>query len=181
MKKIILLIVSTLAAALSSQAQNIEDFFEKYKAEDEVRYVHIAPSALSVASKLASLMTYFDSDIPKKDRKIASLLSELSDDLDDVDFMFAKNDIINFQSKLKQEDLLASNNYKLLNEVCNKDEDIFIYSQVLEDDIVPSLVIVVADKYNDVTIVANLKGKMKLVKIAEIIEFSDKSSKCKDK
>lgn len=179
MKKIILLIVSTLAAAPSSQAQSIEDFFEKYKANDEVRYVRIAPSALSVASKLAVLVATFDSDVPKKNRKMARIVSNLADDLDDVDFMFTKNDIINFQNKLKEEDLLAD--YRLLYEVFNKDEDIFIYSKVLEEDIVRSLFIVIADKYNDVTIVANLKGKMKLVKIAEIIEFSAKSSKCKDK
>ncbi len=175
MKKITILLLCVSLSVFAAKAQKIEDFFQKYKSNKDVEYIHIAPELLKITSKLAALAVIFDGDIPKENKEIIHLL----DDLEDFEFMVSANKDINLQKELKKQKIFKSGKYKLLSEVSQKEQNIRVYTEGTENDIIRNFVIVLEDKDDDATILANVKGEVKLERIMKIIELSRKKAKNK--
>ncbi len=113
MKKIVISSLCVLLTVFSAKAQKIEDFFQKYKSNKGVEYVHIAPELLKITSKLAALAVLFDEDISKEDKEMIHLL----DDIEEFELMVSGNKDINLRKELKKQKILKSGKYKLLSEV----------------------------------------------------------------
>lgn len=177
MKKIILFILTLFLSLMSSQAQTIDAFFQKYKTKKDVKYVNIPPTALKLISKIAVIAFNFNESSTVQDRELTHFISSISNDIKKVHFMFSKNKSIDLQKTIRESNLLDSKNYKLLNMELGKDEDLFIYSDVSEGKTIHNLVFVINDKTNNVSVISSLEGNIELVKIAEFIEATRNTKK----
>ncbi len=173
MKKIIISSLCVLLTVFSAKAQKIEDFFEKYKSKEDVEYIHIAPELLKITSKLAALAVLFDDDIPEEDKEMIHLL----DDLEDLECMISQNKKVNLSKELNKQKIFTSGNYKLLSEVSQKDQNIRVYTQGSKGDIIHNFVVILEDKDDGATILASIKGEVKLEKVMKMIALSRKKAK----
>ncbi len=173
MKKIVISALCIVLSVFAVKAQKIENFFEKYKSNKEVEYIHIAPELLKITSKLAALAVFFDEDIPEEDKEVIHLL----DDIEEFECMISHNKKVNLQKELKKHKILKSGKYKLLSEVSQKDQNVSIYTQGAKDNTIHNFVVVLEDKDDDATILANIKGEVKLKRIMKIIALSRKKAK----
>ncbi len=179
MKKFSVIVISVLLSIFSATAQNIDDFFAQQKAKDSVEYSKLpneAIRAMNLVSKIASLASSFSDDIPKEDSKIISLCSNILDDVDDLEFVISKNDKVNLQQEFKKLKIDKSRKYKFLGKKTDKTQEITVYGKKAKNKTLENMIVLIADKKNKSTIIANLKGKIKLEKVAEIIELAYEKS-----
>ncbi len=180
MKKISVFVISVFLSVFSATAQNIEDFFIQQKANEDVEYAKLpneAIKAMNLVSKIASLASIFSEDISKEDSKIINLFSNIIDDIEEFEFIASKNDKVNLQKELKKAKITKAKKDKLLGKKEDKTQKIIVYGQQAKHKKLDNLIVLLADKDNKTTIIANVKGNIELVKVAEIIEFAEEKNK----
>lgn len=176
MKKIILLIVSLLISLFLVNAQNVETLFSRYKKEKGVESVKICPKLLKGAAKIIAGLAEFSSDLTEEDREEIKLLESI----DEVQFVAANRDTLDFQKELEKSNFLKKNKYKMLLETTDDKKEVQMYSQNGKKDVFSDLLVIITDKDDKGSLLASIKGEIAPENVVKLIELAHKE-KCKKK
>ncbi len=179
MKKILVLVISVFLGLFSIKAQNLENFFAKQKANKDVEYTKLPKEAIktmNLVAKFAAWASEFKTDIPKEDAKVMDVFSEILDDVEEFRFVISKNDKVNLQKEFKKSNIVKANKYKLLGKKLHKTQDVIVYGQKTKCGTYSNIIVVLVDKDDKATIIANAKGKIQAEKVAKMIALGEEKT-----
>ncbi len=139
-----------------------------------------AIKTMQLASKFVSWVKIFDSDFPKEDAQILELVSNIIDDVEEIEILTSTDKNLDLHKEFKNSKLLKNNKYRLLKKKEEKGNMLLVYAQkgkVIENLVFIEKNLIFIEKNlnnNKKTIIANVKGEVKLEKIADIIDLVEK-------
>lgn len=173
MKKIILLVVGFALSIFFAKAQGTSTLFEKYENREGVERVKICPKLLKGASKILVGLAELSSEFTEEEKEIMSLFCKL----EKIEILAANVDTVDFYKELSTAKFFKKNNYSMLLEVQDGDKEVHIYSSDDEKDCFSNVLLLLKDKDEKGTVLAEIKGEIVAEDFARLIKITKKKAK----
>ncbi|PVX52337.1 uncharacterized protein DUF4252 [Balneicella halophila] len=175
MRKIILFIISLVLSVTAVFAQNFEELYEGYKDVEDVERIKVAPSLFKGISKIMAGVAELSDDMTEEEKEGIKLL----ENIDEIQLLISEK--VDLSKDLKKIKFMKKNNYVLLMESSNADDDIYLYSKDNEKSIFSDVVILIKDKKDKSNLLANIKGNITPENISRLIVITKENCKINSK